>query len=120
MIQGSFILLAAAAFLAVAEGRREEGLWRYRGIRRILRECRKKGIKIPEWLEEKMILRTWLLLFLGSTFLNIWGIAEMFAGDGQVTRLKRPEFGQGTVQEELNLEWEEEDGTRGVKKCLWK
>ncbi|MBS6193967.1 MAG: type II secretion system F family protein [Clostridiales bacterium] len=120
MIQGigCFGIVLAITVWVTVWGREEEGLWRYRGIRRMWRTGRKRGWNIPDWLEESMVFRTWLLLFAGSVLLAVWGIGEELSSDAQVKKLKRPEYGQGSIQEELKLEWEKENGRKGEDSML--
>lgn len=120
MMQGIlyFGVVFVGTVLIIIFGRNENGPWKYRGIRWFWRMGRKKGWQFPEWIGEKMILRTWILLFGGSFLLAVGGIAKMTVSEPEITRLKRPEYGQGSIQEELALEWEEENGRKGEEEMF--
>lgn len=97
-------------------GWKEKGPWKYRGIRKVLRAVKKRGGQLPDWLEERVIFRTWILFAAGSTIVIFWGCKELFGDFSQVSCLSRPEYGTGSLQEELVMEWEDRDGKSGKEK----
>lgn len=112
-----FISLLVGGVGLTMMGRREKGRWKYRGIRWMFRQGRRRWWERPEWLEEKEVLRTWGFLVAGCGALLILEIG-MGSEEGKVTRLKRPDYGEGTIQEELELEWTEQNGEKGQEQIL--
>lgn len=105
-----FLLLSV---LAVVLGRREKVPWKYKGIFWLIRRWKRSGRELPEWLKPDMLLRTWILLAAGSSFMVLWGAGRIWAGGEQITRLSRPSYGSGSQREELIMEWEDENGNTG-------
>lgn len=111
------LIFAGLIFVAVlvnAEARKQKDQGKYRGIRWVFKLCRKKDWRIPEWIHEQAVFRTWVLLLVGSGFLVAAGITEILMQGKTVTQIKRPEYGEGIRQTELSLEWESE-GSRKKK-----
>lgn len=100
---------AAASIRALLFWKKEKG--KYARIQWFLKKC-KKNRTIPEWLQAHMIFRTWILLLAGSGFLVAGELLYQVKEQGFVTELKRPEYGKGSVQEELLMEWEKTNGKK--------
>lgn len=96
--------------------KKEKG--KYPRIQWFLRQSRKKNWIIPEWIQAHMIFRTWILLVAGSGFLVAGELFYQVRGQDVVTELKRPEYGRGSVQEELSMEWEKKNGRKEKREIL--
>lgn len=96
--------------------KKEKG--KYPRIQWFLRQSRKKNWIIPEWIQAHMIFRTWILLVAGSGFLVAGELFYQVKGQDVVTELKRPEYGRGSVQEELSMEWEKKNGRKEKREIL--
>lgn len=96
--------------------KKEKG--KYSRIQWFLRQSRKKNWIIPEWIQAHMIFRTWILLVAGSGFLVAGELFYQVRGQDVVTELKRPEYGRGSVQEELSMEWEKKNGRKEKREIL--
>lgn len=96
--------------------KKEKG--KYPRIQWFLRQSRKKNWIIPEWIQAHMIFRTWILLVAGSGFLVAGELFYQVRGQDVVTELKRPEYGKGSVQEELSMEWEKKNGRKEKREIL--
>lgn len=100
---------AVASIWALLFWKKEKG--KYARIQWFLKKW-KKNRTIPEWLQAHMIFRTWILLLAGSGFLVAGELLYQVKEQGFVTELKRPEYGEGSVQEELLMEWEKTNGKK--------
>lgn len=114
----SFTGILIFGLWADVKGRKEKGLRRYRGIRWMEKRWKKRQWSIPEWVQPYMIFRTWVLLLIGSGSLILGGISEQWRQKAAVTELKRPEYGQGSMQTELFLEVEGEQGSKEKKNMM--
>lgn len=114
----SFAGILIFGLWAEVKGKKEKGLRRYRGIRWMEKRWQKRQWSIPEWVQPYMIFRTWVLLLIGSGSLILGGISEQWRQKAAVTELKRPEYGQGSMQTELSLEVEGEQGNKEKKNMM--
>ena len=95
-------------FIAIPLAKNNEK-WIYRNICGLLRWMRKKGWNIPKWVDGKFIFQSWLLMFLGSfalLFCASWLRMET------ITKLEKPKNGEGSVWEDVEITWEDEDGKK--------
>ena len=106
----------AVAIWGLIFWKKEKG--KYPRIQWFLRQSRKKNWIIPEWIQAHMIFRTWILLVAGSGFLVAGELFYQVRGQDVVTELKRPEYGRGSVQEELSMEWEKKNGRKEKREIL--
>ncbi|NCC44540.1 MAG: hypothetical protein EOM18_13400 [Clostridia bacterium] len=66
-----------------------------------------------------MVLRTWLLIVAGTAVLAVFQLAGYcLSKDDEMTRIKRPAYGEGSLQEELEMEWREKNGTLRQEQIL--
>lgn len=114
MIRGMGAVFLVLSILVMVSGRREKGPWRYRGIYWLIRLGRRYGRELPEWMKPEILLRTWMLLAVGSGVMVLWGTGRWLTEGEQVTRLSRPAYGSGSQREELIVEWEDEQGNTGM------
>jgi tight adherence protein C len=114
MIWVFLIFMTAVSITLIIMGAFEEGPWYERGINHLWKVAKRKGMVLPGWLTQKTAVRTWILMSAGSLLLAGWEAACIFMDSSEVTQIERPAYGEGARQEELEMEWEEKDGT--VKK----
>ncbi len=110
IVLGSVLLLLMVVFAALTA--KEKGSRRQKGARWIRRWSRKRGWQLPEWLTEACIWQTELAVVAAGVLLIAAGIVEQTENGQEVSQLKRPAYGQGTQEENLEVEWKDEKGNR--------
>ncbi|MGN1139600.1 MAG: type II secretion system F family protein [Oliverpabstia sp.] len=109
MIQGIGILILMFTAAMVIWGRKEGGSWKYRPITWMIRQGKKKGWYLPEWVSKEILFKAWSMLAAGSILVILMrGIR--YLNEENITKLPRPEYGSGKQQEELEVEWKDEKG----------
>lgn len=86
-----------------------KGPWKYRSVRGIVQLIKKKGMKLPEWITNEIILKTWFGMIIASFIASLF-IIIAFVSKEEVYKIAKPEYGQGVIQEELEIEWIDENG----------
>lgn len=117
MIQGIGILFLVFTAVMVILGRKETGLRRYRAINWLVRQGKRKGWYLPEWVNEKILLKVWSMLTAGSVFLILTGCIR-YINEESITQIPRPNYGSGKQQEELEVEWEDKEGKKGKENVV--
>lgn len=84
----------------------------------ILGRLRKMGWAVPEWLDEKVLQRILLAFGCSSVLAVVAGIYILFMGREEVIRIQRPVYGEGSSQEDLEMEWTDESGSRETKEMI--
>ena len=110
IVLGSVLLLLMVVFAILTA--KEKGNRRQKAARWIRRWSRKRGWQPPEWLTEKCIWQTELAVVAAGVLLIATGIVEQTENGQEVSQLKRPAYGQGTQEENLEVEWKDEQGNR--------
>lgn len=110
IVLGSVLLLLMVVFAVLTA--KEKGSRRQKGARWIRRWSRKRGWQLPEWMTETCIWQTELAVVAAGVLLIAAGIVEQTENGQEVSQLKRPAYGQGTQEENLEVEWKDEQGKR--------
>lgn len=110
VVLGSMMLLLTVVFLALSA--KEKGSWRQKGGRWLIRWSRKREVILPEWLTVESIFQVELAVAAAGIFLLLIGSMELAEGNRRVERIRRPDYGQGIQEENLQVEWKDEQGKR--------
>lgn len=104
---GGIFLVVTVSFFVL--GIQSSGSWKYRSIKRIFSFCRRKGFMLPSWLTKEVCWNTWLSMMIVS-FLTFLAMLVNGSMENEVHQIMKPQYGQGVVQHELELAWENEEG----------
>ena len=110
VVLGMALLLLIAVFSIITS--KEKGNRRKKGARWIHRWSRKKGWELPEWLTDKCIWQTELAALAAGMLLVVTGMVGHAENMQAVSELRRPAYGQGVQEENLQVEWKDEQGKR--------
>lgn len=111
------VLLALAAVFAIRTSN-EKGSRRQKGARWLRKWSRKRGWQMPEWMTEECIWQTELAVVAAGVLLMTAGVAEQVGKDSEVSQLKRPAYGEGIQEENLEVEWKDEQGKRRKEQMM--
>lgn len=109
MMLVSIVLVAGLVLLFLLPAIGEKGEWRYRSMQRILRWGRKHGWYLPTWADGKFLFQVWLITLAMSVALCalcLWSALE------RVEKLEKPSGGEGSVWEDVCLEWRDANGKK--------
>lgn len=106
-ITGGIFSFGIISFLVI--GFNNKGSWKYRSVKRVKKVIEHKGWKLPKWFTKEILLRTWIA-FIISSFLSFLMATIIHITEKEVDKISKPEYGQGAVQEELEVEWIDENG----------
>lgn len=112
-ITGGVFVFGIIIFLGMGIG--AKGPWKYRSVRGIVQLIKKKGIRLPEWITNEIILKTWFGMIIASFIASLF-IIIAFVSKEEVYKIAKPEYGQGVIQEELEIEWIDENGESDSEK----
>ena len=73
---------------------------------------RKHGWQLPEWMTEECIWQTELAVLVAGVLLIAAGVTEQAENGQEISQLRRPAYGQGIQEENLEVEWRDEQGNR--------
>ena len=110
VVLGMALLLLIAVFSIITS--KEKGNRRKKGARWIHRWSRKKGWELPEWLTDECIWQTELAALAAGMLLVVTGMVGHAENMQAVSELRRPAYGQGVQEENLQVEWKDEQGKR--------
>ena len=110
VVLGMALLLLIALFSIITS--KEKGNRRKKGARWIHRWSRKKGWELPEWLTDECIWQTELAALAAGMLLVVTGMVGHAENMQEVSELRRPAYGQGVQEENLQVEWKDEQGKR--------
>ena len=110
IVLGSAFLLLTGIFYILVSG--EKGNRKQKGARWIRRWGRKHGWQLPEWMTEECIWQTELAVLVGGVLLIAAGVTEQAENGQVISQLRRPAYGQGIQEENLEVEWRDEQGNR--------
>ena len=110
IVLGSAFLLLTGIFYILVSG--EKGNRKQKGARWIQRWGRKHGWQLPEWLTEECIWQTELAVLVAGVLLLAAGVTELAENGQEISQLRRPAYGQGIQEENLEVEWRDEQGNR--------
>lgn len=110
VVLGMALLLLIAVFSIITS--KEKGNRRKKGARWIHRWSRKKGWELPEWLTDECIWQTELAALAAGMLLIVTGMVGHAENMQAVSELRRPAYGQGVQEENLQVEWKDEQGKR--------
>lgn len=112
---GMLFLMFTAVIVVLA--RKENAPWKYKAVLWVIRQIKRRGVYLPEWINQKIFLKTWMMLTVGSIFILLMGCVQ-YRNQERVTKLLRPEYGSGKQQEELEVEWEDGEGRTGKENLV--
>ena len=110
IVLGSAFLLLTGIFYILVSG--EKGNRKQKGARWIQRWGRKHGWQLPEWMTEECIWQTELAVLVAGVLLIAAGVTEQAENGQEISQLRRPAYGQGIQEENLEVEWRDEQGNR--------
>lgn len=110
IVLGSAFLLLTGIFYILVSG--EKGNRKQKGARWIRRWGRKHGWQLPEWMTEECIWQTELAVLVAGVLLIAAGVTEQAENGQEISQLRRPAYGQGIQEENLEVEWRDEQGNR--------
>ena len=110
IVLGSAFLLLTGIFYILVSG--EKGNRKQKGARWIQRWGRKHGWQLPEWMTEECIWQTELAVMVAGVLLIAAGVTEQAENGQEISQLRRPAYGQGIQEENLEVEWRDEQGNR--------
>ena len=110
IVLGSAFLLLTGIILY--SGFRRERKPEAKGARWIRRWGRKHGWQLPEWMTEECIWQTELAVLVAGVLLIAAGVTEQAENGQEISQLRRPAYGQGIQEENLEVEWRDEQGNR--------
>lgn len=110
VIAGCIFLVTVVSFFAL--GIHGSGTWKYRSIKRIFVFCRRKGFMLPPWFTKEICWNTWMGAMVAS-FLAFVLLLMSVSIKNEIHQIMKPQYGEGAVQQELELTWENEEGELG-------
>ena len=110
IVLGSAFLLLTGIFYILVSG--EKGNRKQKSARWIQRWGRKHGWQLPEWMTEECIWQTELAVLVAGILLIAAGVTEQAENGQEISQLRRPAYGQGIQEENLEVEWRDEQGNR--------
>lgn len=106
-ITGGIFSFGIITFLVI--GFHNKDSWKYRSVKKMIKILEQKGWKLPKWFTKEIILRTWIA-FIISSFLSFLMATIIHITEKEVDKISKPEYGQGAMQKELEVEWIDENG----------
>ena len=106
-ITGGIFSFGIITFLVIGFNNKDS--WKYRSVKKMIKILEQKGWKLPKWFTKEIILRTWIA-FIISSFLSFLMATIIHITEKEVDKISKPEYGQGAMQKELEVEWIDENG----------